>query len=158
MVTDHKPLLGLIAGDRQTSQILSPRMTHWTVFLKAYNYHLIHRPGKWLSHTDTLSQWPLPLVEDLAPTSLVLIETLPSSPIMAAEITKHSNKDQILAQVLNRVRRGWPKKPVGKEFRPFYTRQHELSAQRGCLLCGHWECMSASILFKNVNKTIWGRI
>ncbi|XP_026565795.1 uncharacterized protein K02A2.6-like, partial [Pseudonaja textilis] len=55
LVTDHKPLLGLLAGDKQTPQVLSPRMTRWTLFLAAYSYRLIHRPGKTLSHADALS-------------------------------------------------------------------------------------------------------
>ncbi|XP_026562019.1 uncharacterized protein K02A2.6-like, partial [Pseudonaja textilis] len=54
LVTDHKPLLGLLAGDKQTPQVLSPRMTRWTLFLAAYSYKLIHRPGKTLSHADAL--------------------------------------------------------------------------------------------------------
>lgn len=40
LVTDHKLLLGLIAEDRQTPQVLSPQMMRWTVFPTAYNYHL----------------------------------------------------------------------------------------------------------------------
>lgn len=42
LITDHKPLLGIIAGDHPT---LSPRMTRWLIFLAVYNYTLIHWPG-----------------------------------------------------------------------------------------------------------------
>lgn len=38
IVTDHKPLLGLLAGDKRTPQVLSPWLTRWTVFLAAYHY------------------------------------------------------------------------------------------------------------------------
>ncbi|XP_013911758.1 PREDICTED: uncharacterized protein LOC106540965 [Thamnophis sirtalis] len=44
IITDHKPLLGLLAGDQPTPALLSPQMTHWTIFLMAYSYRLIHRP------------------------------------------------------------------------------------------------------------------
>ncbi|XP_026563420.1 uncharacterized protein K02A2.6-like, partial [Pseudonaja textilis] len=57
IITDHKPLLGILAGDRATPIILSPRMTRWSEFLAAYNYRLIHRPGKTIPHADALS-WP----------------------------------------------------------------------------------------------------
>uniref|UniRef100_UPI00109F456C uncharacterized protein K02A2.6-like n=1 Tax=Podarcis muralis TaxID=64176 RepID=UPI00109F456C len=85
LITDHKPLLGLLTGDRPTPPVLSPRMLRWTVFLAAYHYRLIHRPGKSMGHADA---------------------------------------------------RGWPQGPFASEFQPFATRQHELSAHRGCLLWG----------------------
>lgn len=67
LITDHKPLLGILAGNRQTPIILSPRMTRWVVFLVAYNYELVYRPSKAMGHADVLSRCPLPaLVEDPA--------------------------------------------------------------------------------------------
>ncbi|XP_032075671.1 uncharacterized protein K02A2.6-like, partial [Thamnophis elegans] len=57
LVTDHKPLLGLLAGDKPTPSILSPRMTRWTEFLAAYSYTLLYRPGKQLGHADARG-WP----------------------------------------------------------------------------------------------------
>ena len=38
--TDHKPLLGIFAPDKQTPQILSPRMLRWSIFLNGYQYDL----------------------------------------------------------------------------------------------------------------------
>lgn len=68
LITDHKPFLGLPAGDRQTPQVLSPRMSRWTVLLAAYTYSLFHCPGKHLCHADALSCCPFPTnVEDPAP-------------------------------------------------------------------------------------------
>ncbi|XP_060126555.1 uncharacterized protein K02A2.6-like [Zootoca vivipara] len=58
IVTDHKPLLGLFAPDRQTPQILSPRMLRWSIFLNAYDYALHHRPGKSLGHAAARG-WPV---------------------------------------------------------------------------------------------------
>ncbi|XP_032071928.1 uncharacterized protein K02A2.6-like [Thamnophis elegans] len=55
IVTDHKPLLGLLAGDCPAPQVLSPRMTRWFVFLASYDYQLHHRPGKQIAHADALS-------------------------------------------------------------------------------------------------------
>ncbi|XP_058049000.1 uncharacterized protein K02A2.6-like, partial [Ahaetulla prasina] len=57
IVTDHRPLLGLLAGDRPTPVALSPRLTRWTIFLAAYSYKLQHRPGKELGHADARG-WP----------------------------------------------------------------------------------------------------
>ncbi|XP_058038754.1 uncharacterized protein K02A2.6-like [Ahaetulla prasina] len=46
LVTDHKPLLVLLAGDKQTPIILSPQLSRWTTFLATYDYTLVYRPGK----------------------------------------------------------------------------------------------------------------
>lgn len=66
LITDHKPLLGLLAGNRQTLHVLSPRTTRWTVFLASYNYRLTHRPGKTLGHTNAPTCCPLPAPVDPA--------------------------------------------------------------------------------------------
>ncbi|XP_032997803.1 uncharacterized protein K02A2.6-like [Lacerta agilis] len=57
IVTDHKPLLGLLAPDRQTPQTLSPRVLRWSIFLAGYQYSLEHRPGKAMGHADARG-WP----------------------------------------------------------------------------------------------------
>lgn len=67
---------------------------------------------------------------------VLLIDCLDSSPVTSAEITRASVKDRTFAQVLNWVWRGWPEGLVGAEFKPFFMKQDELSAQRGCLLWG----------------------
>ncbi|XP_013931764.1 PREDICTED: cation channel sperm-associated protein subunit delta-like [Thamnophis sirtalis] len=48
IVTDHKPLLGLLASDKQTPQMMSLRMTRWIVYLAAYNYTLVYRQALYL--------------------------------------------------------------------------------------------------------------
>ncbi|XP_060089380.1 LOW QUALITY PROTEIN: uncharacterized protein K02A2.6-like, partial [Heteronotia binoei] len=59
IATDHKPLLGLLAPDRQTPQILSQRVLRWNQFLNSYTYTLVHRAGKAMGHADALSRgWP----------------------------------------------------------------------------------------------------
>ncbi|XP_026570758.1 uncharacterized protein K02A2.6-like, partial [Pseudonaja textilis] len=136
-VTDHKPLLGLLAGDKQTPQVLSPRMTRWTLFLAAYSYKLIHRPGKTLSHADALSRCPLPApAEDPAPVNAIFEITQLDLPITALDIAAKTKADQTLAQVLDWVRRGWPGGNVDNKFAPFKTRMQELSSLQGCLLWG----------------------
>ncbi|XP_060543046.1 uncharacterized protein K02A2.6-like [Pantherophis guttatus] len=57
LITDHKPLLGIIAGDKPTPLVLSPRMLRWVEFLAAYNYTLLHYPGKSIDHADAKG-WP----------------------------------------------------------------------------------------------------
>ncbi|XP_060539032.1 uncharacterized protein LOC132709450 [Pantherophis guttatus] len=63
-------------------------MTKWTIFLAAYNYQLIHRPGKDIGSADALSQCPLPdLIEDPAPIApILLIEDSIDIPMTATDI------------------------------------------------------------------------
>ncbi|XP_026520930.1 uncharacterized protein K02A2.6-like, partial [Notechis scutatus] len=138
IITDHKPLLGILAGNKDTPNILSPRMTRWSEFLTAYDYRLTHHPGKTITHADALSRSPLPdLDDDPAPTTTTLrIEALPDLPITASDIARETNKDKRLAWVLHWVEKGWPEKDNDKSFRIFRNRQTELSLQKGCLLWG----------------------
>ncbi|XP_058032586.1 uncharacterized protein K02A2.6-like [Ahaetulla prasina] len=137
-LTDHKPLLGLMSGDRQTPQILSPRMSRWVEFLAAYSYKLIYKPGKFIGHADALSRCPLPTTDpDPAPTSPVLLVEDWDVPVSASSIRDLSARDPILSTVLDWVRRGWPGGLVSPDFQPFIRRQHELSVLKGCLLWGN---------------------
>ncbi|XP_058024074.1 uncharacterized protein K02A2.6-like [Ahaetulla prasina] len=133
-----KPLLGLLAGDRPTPPILSPRMSRWTEFLAVYSYHLIYKPGKAIGHADALSRCPLPYpIRDPAPTASVLLIEEWDSPISARDIRRETTRDTILSQVIDWVRRGWPKGPLSPEFVPYHSRQFELSVLQGCLLWGN---------------------
>lgn len=138
LVTDHKPLLGILASDRQAPLILSPRMTRYSVFLSAYSYTLIHRPGHDLAHADALSRCPLPtLLADPVPVSTVCLIDSSPLPVTVLDIARLSAKDAVLSRVLDWMARGWPPGPYPKDLQPFATRQLELSTQSGCLLWGH---------------------
>ncbi|XP_058023852.1 uncharacterized protein K02A2.6-like, partial [Ahaetulla prasina] len=136
IVTDHRPLLGLLAGDH-APVALSPRLSRWTIFLAAYSYKLLHRPGKELGHADALSRCPLPAtIEDpTLGTPVLLIDSLDSGPVTSKEVARASYKDITLRTVMGWVQRGWPAAP-GERFREFVKKRGELSVQGGCLLWG----------------------
>ena len=137
IITDHKPLLGLFAPDRQTPQMLSPRVLRWSIFLAGYQYSLQHRPGKAMGHADALSRLPLPESgPDPAPAHQILrLEDLPDQPLHVKDIAAATAKDRLLARVSDWVGRGWPGKP-GPEFSCYTARKDELSTHRGCVLWG----------------------
>ncbi|XP_058038753.1 uncharacterized protein K02A2.6-like [Ahaetulla prasina] len=137
IVTDHRPLLGLLAGDRPTPVALSPRLTRWTIFLAAYSYKLQHRPGKELGHADALSRCPLPgEIEDPTPgTPVLLIDSLGSGPVTSQEVARASYRDVVLRTVIGWVQRGWPA-ARGDRSKEFVKKKGELSVQGGCLLWG----------------------
>ncbi|XP_060100365.1 uncharacterized protein K02A2.6-like, partial [Heteronotia binoei] len=137
-LTDHKPLLGLLAPDRQPPQILSQRVLRWNQFLNSYTYTLEHRAGKAMGYADALSRLPLPeMGPDPAPAhQVMLMESLPEPPLHAAEVAKATQKHKTLARVLDWVVRGWPEGNMGEEFKPYKVRREELAAHKGCLLWG----------------------
>nr|XP_056721023.1 uncharacterized protein K02A2.6-like [Euleptes europaea] len=150
IITDHKPLLGLFVPDRQTPQILSPRMLRWSIFLNAYDFRLLHRPGSSIANADALSRLPLKDSDpDPSPAyNVMLLETLPEPPLHASDIAAHTAKDRTLARVLNWVGKGWPAARPEGEFKPFFTRQHELSLNKGCLLWGNRVVVPAKLRTK----------
>lgn len=102
LLNDHKLLLGLLARDRQSPQILLPRMTRRTVFLAAYSYTLFYSSGKHLGPADTLSRCPLKtLVEDPALALPIFLIDSSSLPVTACDIAKFSARDKVITQVLD---------------------------------------------------------
>lgn len=104
LVTDHKPLLGILAGDRQTPPILSLHMLRWPEFLSAYSYHLIHRAGKHVGHVDSFSrcQLPLPVQDPALASTILLVEDL-DLPLSAEDIACFMCQDRVLSQVFHWV-------------------------------------------------------
>ncbi|KFD64609.1 hypothetical protein M514_23211 [Trichuris suis] len=59
IVTDHKPLLGLLAPSKVTPQMLSPHLLRWIQLLRAYDFELVYPPGSAIGHADGLSRLPV---------------------------------------------------------------------------------------------------
>ncbi|XP_013914164.1 PREDICTED: LOW QUALITY PROTEIN: uncharacterized protein K02A2.6-like [Thamnophis sirtalis] len=139
LLTNHKPLFGILAGDRATPRILSPRMSRWSEFLSAYAYRLQYQPGKHMGHMDALSRCLLPLtLSDPAPSiasGVFLINNL-ALPLSASDITTSTASDLLLSRVLDAVRRGWTADSQAPKFLLFLGRPTELSVLQGCLLWG----------------------
>ncbi|XP_039202919.1 uncharacterized protein K02A2.6-like, partial [Crotalus tigris] len=137
--TDHKPLLGLFTTRKQTPHIISPRMLRWSIFLSAYDFSLLHKPGKEMGHADGLSRLPLPVVEaDPAPAVNILsIQALPELPLSARDVTAETGTDHTLSRVRSWVLSGWPEHCPSPEFQSFWSKRNELSLSQGCLLWGN---------------------
>ena len=60
LVTDHKPLLGLLKEDRATPPHASSRIKCWSLFLSTYEYSLVFRNTTAHANADALSRLPLP--------------------------------------------------------------------------------------------------
>uniref|UniRef100_A0A5S6QHL3 Reverse transcriptase domain-containing protein n=1 Tax=Trichuris muris TaxID=70415 RepID=A0A5S6QHL3_TRIMR len=103
IVTDHKPLLGLLHPHKALPQVMSPRMLRWSLMLAAYNYELLYRPGARLANADGLSRWPMPSAdrEIPPPGDILLLETDVETPVDARTIERLTRHDRTLARVLH---------------------------------------------------------
>ena len=83
--TDHKPLEWLESA--KASHAHSQRLERWSLELRAYDFTVVHRPGKDNCHVDSLSRLPV---------SLVAIQ----APMTAAEISSAQRNDPTLSVVI----------------------------------------------------------
>ena len=138
LVTDHKPLLGLLKEDRAISPQASSRIKRWSLFLSSYEYTLVFRNTTAHANADALSR--LPLLEEPArtvtePELVLLSEHLDDSPVTANDIRTWTSRDPKLSKVLQYVLQGWPSEG-DSELEPYSSRRLELSAFEGCILWG----------------------
>ena len=138
LVTDHKPLLGLLKEDRAVSSQASARIKRWSLFLSSYEYTLSFRNTTAHGNADALSRLPLP--EEPATTApvpelVLLAEHLDDSPVTAADIRAWTCRDRKLSRVLQYIQRGWPSNG-DPELEPFSSRRLELSSFDGCIMWG----------------------
>ncbi|KAJ1522456.1 hypothetical protein ONE63_001646 [Megalurothrips usitatus] len=138
--TDHRPLLGIFQSGQPTPEHLSPRMTRWALFMKAYDYTLCYRPGDKNGNADMLSRLPLPedprFETEVEVVGIHLLDLGEQSPVSAADIAKETAKDTLLTEVLGYVRSGWPDKVTEHRLMPYFNSHKELSVQGACLLRG----------------------
>ena len=89
LITDHKPLLGLLNKHKPTSQHASARVRRWALYLSMFEYTLQFRNTTAHANADALSRLPLPVepaISKLPPELVLLIEHMSESPVTACQI------------------------------------------------------------------------
>ena len=136
--SDHKPLQHLFSEKKPIPILASARIQGWALTLGAYDYSIVYHPGKTLKNADLLSRLPLseaPRTVPIPGELVLLMETLQSSPISAAEIARWTTQDPVLGKVREMVRSGWISQEE-EEFQAYNRRKDDLSVQDGCVLWG----------------------
>lgn len=138
ILTDHKPLLGIMGHGRPIPQVLSPRMLRWCLKLNAYDYELHYRPGSAHQNADALSRLPLASEEDEAqsPGDILLLEAVNVEPLTAEQIARLTATDPVLAVVYKGLQSGSMTAWKDDAFKPFRNQKAALSIHRGCVLRG----------------------
>lgn len=137
IVTDHKPLLGILGESKPIPEHSSARVQRWALTLSAYSYNLEYRPGK-ENNADLFSRLPLQTPESvqIIPEEInTLFSIIESGPISSNEIAHETKRDPLLRRVLQHTYEGWPEK-CDVSLRPFASRKQELSIEKDCLLWG----------------------
>ncbi len=138
LVTDHKPLLGLLKENVSVSAQASPRVKRWSLFLSGYEYSLVFRNTSAHANADALSRLPLPVepaTTNTLPEIVLLADHLKDSPVTEADIRVWTRTDPELSQVLQFVMQGWPSH-CSENLKAFVSKQMELSSLDGCVLWG----------------------
>ena len=103
-----------------------------------YEYSLSFRPTEAHGNADALSRLPLtsaPAEVSTSPELVLLLEHLAEYPVTAGHIRSWTQKDPVLAHVLQFVHQGWPGK-VDQDLSQFFAKKEELSVHEGCILWG----------------------
>ena len=140
LITDHKPLLGLLKEQQAIPAHASARIQRWALTLASYEYKLQFRESTAHSNADALSRLPLSMTPATVPDPpeiVLLMDHLGCSPVRATEIEKETAHNPLLSRVLQFVRHGWPDFCNSDELKPYWLRRLELSAQGGCLIWGN---------------------
>ncbi|XP_049272416.1 uncharacterized protein K02A2.6-like [Rhipicephalus sanguineus] len=138
VLTDHRPLLGILGPQKQIPQTLSPRMIRWCIKMSAYDYDLVYRPGNKHQNADALSRLPLSeTIEDPPQVGCVLmLEALPKPPLTADEVATATQDDPTLSKLYKALQAGSVQKLKDENFNAFRKRATELSCHRGCITLG----------------------
>ena len=110
IVTDHKPLLGLIGENKAIPEMAAARIQRWALILSAYNYVLKYRRGEDHGNADGVSRLPMLAreseVSDIS--NEVYMTELDHSPITSKEVRECTRRDPLLSRVYDFILCGWP--------------------------------------------------
>ncbi|XP_047123845.1 uncharacterized protein K02A2.6 [Hydra vulgaris] len=144
LVTDHKPLLGLLAEGKPIPAMTAARIQRWALTLSAYNYCLKYRSGATHGNADCMSRLPIKNTESSVAENVILMMELSSTPVSAKDVKIQSARDPIISRVLDGVLSGL-QLPNETGFKPFIARKYELGVEGGILMWGNWVVIPASL-------------
>ena len=106
LLTDHKPLLGLLSECKSTSAQASAWVCRWSLYLSQFKYRLTFRRTTAHANADALSRLPLPVqleIQQPPPEVVLLCQHLDDSPITSKQIQEETDKDPLLSTVRHKV-------------------------------------------------------
>ena len=113
IITDHRPLLGLLKADKPISVLFSTRIQRSALCLAKYNYRLQYKKGDENENADMLSRLPLPytLTQPVYEEVIFNMSVMDKTPVTSSLIVRWTAHDPILGTVKRYVLLGWPRDP-----------------------------------------------
>ena len=136
LITDHKPLLSILGPKKGVPAMAAARLQRWAVLLAAYQYQGEFRPTGEHGNADGLSRLPLDHGDTGGSESIFQVSQLESLPVTVAQLRTTVRNDPVLSKIGHFMKYGWPATVGGSAFRPFVSRQSELTVEDGCLMWG----------------------
>jgi hypothetical protein len=138
LVSDHKPLLGLLKEDKAVPVMASGRIQRWALLMAMYDYKLVHKAGSQLHAADALSRMPVgkaPAEPPAVPETVLMMEHIDNGPVHSKHIKDMTAKDPQLSRILRFTACGWPD-DCPDDLQPYFSRKSEISEAHGCLFLG----------------------
>ncbi|XP_015109328.1 uncharacterized protein K02A2.6-like [Diachasma alloeum] len=136
--TDHKPLKYIFDPNKSLPSNVAGRVQRWAVFLAAYDFTLQYIEGKTTWSADCLSRAPIlrgeesDMIEGFSYINFIEAE----AKMIDMELIKSElSKDEILSDVIEYVKVGWPSK-VDSYLESYKRREKELYLEDNCLMLG----------------------
>lgn len=132
--TDHKPLIGIFGREGRNS-IFVTRLQRYVMELSIYDFVIEYRPGSKLGNADFCSRFPL---DQKIPGNLdqEYIKSLNFSnelPIDLTLVSKETQKDKYLSEIIKFMTFGWPKK-ITMQDRDFFAQRSKLELVDGIMM------------------------
>ena len=144
LVSDHKPLIFILKENKSIPEMGASRIVRWAITLASYQYEIQWRPTQKHGNADLCSRFPVESDgeeerDSDQEVSEVFYNTFSDKPVINYKsISKFTDQDSILSKVRRFTLEGWDDNLVtGKQdLQPYYSRRHELSVEKGCILWG----------------------
>ena len=138
LVTDHKPLLGLIAEDKPFPSMTAAWLQRWAIVLSTYDYSLRCQSGSSIANVDCMSRLPLPSIKSPVVENEVLMMELTLAPVTSTEVSKYTSHDPVLSQVYECIMKGWSEAAtMDGQLKPYFVQNAELAVRDGVVLWGN---------------------
>uniref|UniRef100_A0A183CTV3 RT_RNaseH domain-containing protein n=1 Tax=Globodera pallida TaxID=36090 RepID=A0A183CTV3_GLOPA len=175
LLTDHKPLVAIFGSKNGIPIYTASRLQRWALILSNYDFQIKYIPTGSFGQVDVLSRLiakqrdavqsedrviavidklPLPvLVSDALPdhelssaaVEYVFMANIDQLPVTSQEVSDYTGTDDILSQVVQLNRNGWPHRSPSPALAAFFTHRHKLAEVAGCLLFGERVIIPAAL-------------
>ena len=138
LLTDHRPLVNLLAEDKPVPSVAAARIQRWALTLSAYAYKIKYRKGSLNGNADACSRLPLRTKDvdsSLPPEFVLLLQQLNDSPVTKHMIAVEIERCPELKRLKMYIQNGFPRS-VKQNMHPFSQVKNELSVVEDIILRG----------------------